>query len=209
MVRPAADADRRLRQQEILTAAQQLLGEKGYKKTSMLDIARRAGASKETLYAWFGDKQGLFSALIDHNGEALRTTLTEAITKGVDEDPMSVLVAFAESLLHLLTGERSVALNRAAISEASQDTSLSYTLVAHGRDALLPLLADRLTTMAQAGTLTLTDPMDAAEIYLGLVLTDLPVRRLLGVSVSPDEMEIKFRAYRGVEHFMRLYRAET
>ena len=49
-----------LRQQQIEDAAYEVLEAKGYDGTSMLGIARQARASNETLYNWYGDKQGLF-----------------------------------------------------------------------------------------------------------------------------------------------------
>jgi AcrR family transcriptional regulator len=39
----------------VLEAALELLVERGYRRTTMAAIAERATASKETLYAWFGD----------------------------------------------------------------------------------------------------------------------------------------------------------
>jgi AcrR family transcriptional regulator len=42
----------------------ELLVERGYGGTTMAAVAERAGSSKETLYAWFGSKQGLFTAVI-------------------------------------------------------------------------------------------------------------------------------------------------
>ncbi len=51
------------RRRAVLDAALTVLERQGYAGTSMLDIAREARASKETLYAWFGDKKGLFAAL--------------------------------------------------------------------------------------------------------------------------------------------------
>ena len=48
-------------------AAYELIDEFGYDGISMLKIAKRAKASNETLYKWYGDKKGLFSALVETN----------------------------------------------------------------------------------------------------------------------------------------------
>ena len=63
-------ASRDQRRDEILDHAVEVLAERGYRDASMLEIAKRAAASKETLYAWFGDKQGLFEAAIRRNARS-------------------------------------------------------------------------------------------------------------------------------------------
>ena len=57
--RPAKQERRR----EILDAAFLEFSSKGYAGASMAAIARRAHASKETLYAWFENKETLFNTL--------------------------------------------------------------------------------------------------------------------------------------------------
>ena len=51
------------RQQAVLTAALDLLVENGDGLT-MTAVARRASCSKETLYKWFGDRDGLLTATV-------------------------------------------------------------------------------------------------------------------------------------------------
>lgn len=51
------------------------LAEYGYRESTMLEVARRASASKETLYAWFGSKPGLFQAVIRRNAGSVRAVL--------------------------------------------------------------------------------------------------------------------------------------
>ncbi len=51
------------RQQQVLTAALELLVLQGDRLT-MTSVARRASCSKETLYKWFGDRDGLLTATV-------------------------------------------------------------------------------------------------------------------------------------------------
>ncbi|TDM08123.1 MAG: hypothetical protein C4K60_01045 [Ideonella sp. MAG2] len=67
--------DRDERHAEIQAAAFALLKEVGYKKTSMLLIAKRAQASNQTLYAWYSNKQELFRSIIERFGAAVREQL--------------------------------------------------------------------------------------------------------------------------------------
>ena len=113
--RPPAGA-RDAREAAILDAALQELIEYGYEGVTMLGVARRASASKQTLYAWFGDRDGLFAALIARNADASATQVSRALESAAD--PSEVLRQYARGLLTLLTGPASVALNRAAMTSA-------------------------------------------------------------------------------------------
>src|SRR3712207_6766697 len=105
----------------------------------MLEIARRARASKETLCAWFGDKRGLFEELVRWQAERVDAAIAPNLDHGSD-DPSEVLRGFALELQRLLLGERSVVINRAAISEATSDPTFARILVAQGRGSVVPKL---------------------------------------------------------------------
>src|SRR5690554_7812818 len=59
------------RQQVVLTAALDLLVEGGDALT-MTAVARRASCSKETLYKWFGDRDGLLTATVQWQAAKVR-----------------------------------------------------------------------------------------------------------------------------------------
>ena len=129
-------AARARRREEIMNAAVAVLAAKGYRDASMLDVARRASASKETLYNWFGDKQGLYEAVIRRNAGTVRAVLTRHLDGHAPAE--QVLCEFGSALLQLLLGDDAVAINRAAISEASADPQLAKILASAGRDATMP-----------------------------------------------------------------------
>lgn len=191
----------------LLAAAREVLEEKGYAKASMLEIARRARASKETLYAHFGDKRGLFEALILANAEEVNATLTAALEQGATARPDSVLPRFCRALLRLLLGEAALVVNRAAIAEASQEPDLGRLLVEKGRDTTLPRLLRWLEAQKAAGRLSFDDAGEAAETLVALTVGDLQIRRLLGAAEMPSEADLKARAERAVRVFLRVYGA--
>ena len=105
--------ERAERRQAILEAAFAELHDNGYEKVTMLGVAKRAGASKETLYSWFGNREGLFAALITENADASAERVRAALAG--DGEPRQTLIGYAIGLLTLLTDDRSIALNRAAM----------------------------------------------------------------------------------------------
>jgi hypothetical protein len=95
------------RREEILRVALSVLAERGYRGASMREIARRAQALKETLYAWFGDKRGLFEELVGWQAERIDAVLVPNLERDAD-DPSTVVRAFAVELQRLLLGECAV-----------------------------------------------------------------------------------------------------
>lgn len=202
-------AERAQRRDEILNIAVEVLAERGYRDTSMLEIARRASASKETLYGWFGDKRGLFEAVIRRNAETVQGVLAGDLANdpGREAATEAVLRDFGSALLELLLGESAVAINRAAISEARADPSLAQLLAESGREATLPGFIRFLEQRRDHGELAFRDAEVAAEDFLGLLLGDRQVRRLLGLLAPPRRAQIDARVARAVQTFLRIYGA--
>lgn len=191
------------RRAAILEAARAVLAEKGPAGASMLAIARRAQASKDTLYAWFGDKSGLFAAMAQDNATALNAAVTEALERPAP--PQVVLPRVGDALLRLLLSDAALAVHRAAIADAAADPALGRLLADGGRDRSLPRLATYLERQAKAHALRLDDPAEAAATFVALVIGDLHIRRLLGVLPMPDEDAIAARAGQATAKFLTLY----
>jgi AcrR family transcriptional regulator len=187
--------------QVVLDAAFELLVERGYQGTTMAAVAERAGSSKETLYAWFGDKQGLFTALIRRQAEAANQAVAAALEDEGGAGPAATLTAFATNLLRLLLGERSVALNRAALAEPAGE--LAAVLLAQGRHRTGPIVEAYLARLAGAGVLGVDDPAEAFQLLYGLVVRDLQIRVLLG-EPPPAPGALAAQARTAVERFLAL-----
>lgn len=194
----------------VLDAVFELLVERGYQGTTMAAVAERAGSSKETLYAWFGSKQGLFTALIRRQAEAANQAVAAALD---DEgaDAAATLTAFATNLLKLLLGERSVALNRAALAElgggraAGREPAgeLAAVLLTEGRHRTGPIVEAYLARLAAAGRLRIDDPADAFQLLYGLAIQDLQIRVLLGEAPPPPDA-LAAQARTAVDRFLAL-----
>ncbi len=191
---------RSLRQQQIEAAAYQVLEAKGYGGTSMLGIAKQARASNETLYNWYGDKQGLFQALVARNAEEVRQHLEEGLQ--TDHDALSILETLGPKLLALLTGDRAVALNRAAAADSSGE--LGATLSKAGREAIFPLLEQVLLRARAEGDLTFENSGEAVGLFLDLLIGDQQIRRVIGRLPRPSDTYCTERAQRAVFHLRQL-----
>jgi AcrR family transcriptional regulator len=104
------------REEQLLTVAQALFAERGFRGPSMDEIALRAGVTKPVLYDHFGSKDGLVAACISRDGARLLSAVAAAVATA--SGPEQVLRAgfaaffgFVESrgqVWFMLIGENSV-----------------------------------------------------------------------------------------------------
>ncbi|MDJ0639084.1 MAG: TetR/AcrR family transcriptional regulator [Paracoccaceae bacterium] len=192
--------NRKKRAAQIEAAAYELLEKRGFDGLSMQAVARSAKASNETLYRWYGDKTGLFKALIRGNA----TSVNDAIS--IDGTPaLQQLETIGTVLLSMLLGPRAIALNKAAAADASGE--LGRALAEEGRNAVAPRIAELMNQARQQGDLAGT-PSEMTETYFALLIADLQIRRVTGAIEAPKSRFFVDRAARAVEQLAQLYPPE-
>ncbi len=204
--RPTETPKQAERRARIEKAAYEVLQEVGYNSASLLVIAKRASASNETLYKWYGNKQGLFRALVESNAKQAATLLEDA--RAGDGKPLETLAQLGPVLLALVTGERAVVLNRAAAGDVSDTGTLGRSIAEAGRDTIAPLLRNLLLRARQAGEIDFDTPEDVVETYFHLLIGDLQIRRVIGALDALTEPEIQSRSDRAYHKFLALYGPE-
>lgn len=191
-------AERVERRAAVLSATEAALLDVGYDNVTMLSIAKRAGASKETLYSWFGNREGLFAELIERNADRSATAIDAALSD--ERPPHETLTSFGVGLLSLLTSPTSVALNHAAM----QSPELATRLLASGRHRVGPLVEDFLASLHDRGVLDVPEPSEAFGVLYGLLVRDTQIRVLLG-EAAPTPAAITRRSTAAVEQFFELF----
>ncbi|WP_409567522.1 TetR/AcrR family transcriptional regulator C-terminal domain-containing protein [Methylobacterium sp. J-030] len=193
-----------VRQQAVLDAVLGLMVEDG-EQVTMDAVARRASCSKETLYKWFGDRDGLLTATVRwqasrvHAGHDTAQVLDGATLRERLQD-------FAVTWLEVITGPTSVALNRIAIAHAgSRKSNLGGIVLANGRFAIGERVKPVLEAGRAAGLLAFADSEAAFRTFFGLVGRDIQIRLLLGETLDLDGAGIRRDAGRAVEQFLVLY----
>ena len=194
------------RQAEVLDAALALLKEKGEAPT-MNAVAERASCSKETLYKWFGGREGLLTATVQRQASGVRGLPVP--DGGYDIDTLQTsLVQFARNWLRTLTGETSIALNRLAVGEAGiKGRALGRIVLENGPSAMQKRLEPVLEAGREAGLLDFADTRDAFRTFFGLVVRDTQIRLLLGDKKRPSEKDIDEHAVEATAQFFALFGA--
>ncbi|KPF47114.1 TetR/AcrR family transcriptional regulator [Rhizobium sp. AAP43] len=191
------------RQSAVLAEALRLLVEGGDKAVTTAGLARAANCSKESLYKWFGDRDGLLSAMISYQASKVRTVerAGERLTVATLAEHLEV---FARDLLEVLAGDVSLALNRLAIGQSSRDGSkLGTLLLERGRRQIDRRARALLDAGQRDGLLRFGDGEEAYRTLYGLIVTDLHVRLLLGDAPQPQKFGA--RAAKAVSAFLTLF----
>jgi AcrR family transcriptional regulator len=192
------------RQREVLDAVLSLMLDEG-ESFSMAAVAAKASCSKETLYNWFGDRDGLLTATVQWQASKVR--LPVLAREGLDRATLQARLAdFAESWLTVLTGEVSIALNSLAVAHAKSARSpLGKTVLDNGRFAIGRRLKPVLEMAREAGLISFDDTEEAFRTFFGLVVRDVQIRALLGDRTLPGAAQIRDEAERAAQQFLTLY----
>lgn len=181
---------REARMREIEMIAYDLFELYGFDGTSMLAVAKAAKASNETLYRWYGDKNGLFLSMVRANAAAIREVLEAKID--ADASPLDGLRQVAPSLLMMLLGNRAIALNRAAASDPTG--ALGRALATGGRQEVFPLLQRLLADAVQKGLLAAPQHGEIGTLFIHLLVGDQQVRRVIGTLAAPSQETVNRQA---------------
>jgi AcrR family transcriptional regulator len=192
------------RQQAVLDAVLALMVEEGDQLT-MSAVARRASCSKETLYKWFGDRDGLLTATVQW--QAARVRADNYDRQSLDAASLrKSLKDFAENWLSVISSQTSIALNRVAIGHAASGKSnLGGIVLANGRFAIGERLKPVLEAGREAGLLTFDDAETAFRTFFGLIGRDVQIRLLLGDALRLSRAEIERDAVRATDQFLALH----
>lgn len=195
------------RQREVLDATLALLIEDPA-ATTMIAVARKASCSKETLYKWFGDRDGLMAATVAYHASNVKVSSYEG-TELTAEKFHTVLQGFASDLLTVLTGPLSVALNRLAIAQAQQNSQsgahLGRIVLQNGRFSTGPRLKPALEAGMKAGLLRQANSEEVFRTFYGLIVRDIQIRLLLGDELPYRKTDIAAEAEQATLQFFTLY----
>ena len=162
----------------LLDVATDVFLEQGFKGASIGEIARRAGASKQTLYARYPSKAALFAALVERKA----SRLFEAIGPlGESRSLRDTLVHLGSEMLDLILSEDARGVHRVVIAECREFPELSELFWERGPGRVRAMLADYLRSQSKLGTIHCDDPEQAVEIFLGLLVSGASLRAWLGI----------------------------
>lgn len=183
----------------LLDAAAVLFVKKGFAATSLSDVLRQAGGSRTTLYRHFGDKEGLFRAMVEEHCARFLAGMTDAPEKpraGDTEDAEVLLTRFGLHIARTLAAPETMAILRTLIAEGGRVPDLVEAFFRIGPERSDARLAGCFRDLARAGHLRVTDADTAARAFSGMVVGPLLLARLIrpDTPAAPEEVEDYVRA---------------
>ncbi len=166
-------------------------------------IARAAGVSKATIYAYFPSKEALFASLIVEECRRAHAIVTMPdLSRGIAE----ALRSFSKQYIRLFVdrGPNQIAFFHVLVPEVSRFPELAQLLLDSGPKAHAERLAQLLRDACERGLLDIADPLVAASQFLSLIRGDLPIEAALGLP-APADAEVDKTIEDGVSLFLRAY----
>ncbi|MGE6698054.1 TetR/AcrR family transcriptional regulator [Hyphomonas sp. NPDC076900] len=177
------------RREAFLDAARDVFLEQGYEAASMAEIVARAGGSLSTLYAQFGDKEGLFLAVVTRRVKELSGALQLELSAHAPAEEGLRRIG-QNFVAHLLT-PTGIGLYRVILGLAPKFPDLSRQFYEKGLSEVRAAVAAYLIDREAACELKLRDPHRAAHFFLEMVRGTLAHRALLIPGYFPDADEIR------------------
>jgi TetR/AcrR family transcriptional repressor of mexJK operon len=190
------------RRQAIVEAAKQLFLTKGYAATSLEEIVAMSGGSLSTVYQLFGNKQGLWAAIVEEACDQVTAPLQDAMTHlGA---PRAVLKAFAQRLDALERSGESAGVLRLILAEGGKTPELARTLFT-GSETAHNTIAEYLDAQVAAGHLVIDDTRFATEQFVSMVCGDTMLRHACGLLPEAAAAEIERRLDAVIDMFLKAY----
>ncbi|MFD0917669.1 TetR/AcrR family transcriptional regulator [Pseudahrensia aquimaris] len=192
------------RKRQILGATLRLIRRHGT-GISTAQIAAEAKCSKETLYAWFNDRDGIMRALVEEQARSMGLALNKTYASVEGSGFRTRLRAYCLALIDILTGEAVLAVNRVAMADAChQKNDLGALAIADWQAQVAAPLVALLKEGAAQGDVTFDDADEAFDILIGLLIGDRQRRLLLGEASRPDAAQMEQIVDTALTRWLRL-----
>jgi TetR/AcrR family transcriptional repressor of mexJK operon len=158
-----------LREPAFLTKALELFCASGFDGTSIDAITAAAGIAKRTVYARYGDKENLFKLAIERAIDEWNVPV-ETLRAAELDDLENSLLAIGHILVDNILTPAGLQLLRLTNAESGRMPWIGEHNVRYGEGPVIAYLADLLSRKLPESAKTQIDSMDAAEIFLHLVV---------------------------------------
>lgn len=201
-MKPASTARETKRRAAILKAATQLFLKHGYTDTTMDAIAARARVTKQTVYAYFPDKNTLFEQMIVQLCER-HVSLAAMVPR--NSSLSAQLFALGMALADLFTHPDVLAATRLVIAESRRHPKLAQLYYASGTQRIVATLSTFLEQHNAAGNLRITHTASAASHFFALLKGQYYLRLMLGAKPFPARRDTELHVREAVDIFLHLY----
>jgi AcrR family transcriptional regulator len=195
----------RAKRDQIRGGAQRVFLRKGFAGASTDAIAAEAGVSKQTLYAYYPNKETLLASVLGHligEGSGNRLPAVEGMALGTPEEVRRSLGSLARGLIASLMQPDYLALMRVVIAETPRLPRLGSLFKSAVPEQVLGNVSEILRIARAEGVVGEVDPDSASRMFAGALLTYAILDGLL-VGDGPPRPPAQERIDSVVDLFMK------
>jgi AcrR family transcriptional regulator len=176
--------------QRILEAAAESFQTLGYARTTTQVISAKAGVAEVTLFRHFGDKQTLFTSVIQQIGGGVNFEILEA---QLSNDLEADLTLISEHALRFFIEQQDAI--RMLLFESVHFPEMK-TALAQNPSGMIELLVRYFEKQRSDGKVQVADPQVTAQAFMSMIFGYAigmhPVRDLLPTEIPIEEMTTEF-----------------
>ncbi len=194
------------RREAMIEAARELFCEHGLAGTTLEMITAEAGGSRRTIYELFGNKDGVFEAVIrDCTG---RVTSVMADLELSQLPLRAALIEFAETLMTLLTSPDTIRYMRLFLAEVPRFPKLGKVFYESGLMKGRRIITSFFERQMAEGNFPKGDAKQAAVFFTSLVKADYDFRQMTYMGWEPQAKDLHSHVIAAVDMFLRGYGIE-
>lgn len=186
----------------IITAAGALFLARGFAQTSMDEVAREAGVSKQTVYSHFQNKDRLYSACI-------RNVCEEYFPQAANVAPHAAvderLRRVGRNFLNLILSEPAINVFRTLVARASEGPRMAHLFYEAGPEVTKRTLDQIIEQGIARGELLDCNVDEASEHFACLVKGEVHFQLSLGLPVTLSDAKMTAHVASCVRVFMAAY----
>jgi AcrR family transcriptional regulator len=187
------------RRREILDAAFLEFSTKGYAGASMEAIARRARASKETLYAWFENKETLFNILLAARLDGMGSRVV-ATADDREPPPDQVLPVVAEDLIRFMLAIAPLSQAIGVGEPGDKALRMVGKIISGERNRFVDYL---LRCRARGDIAFDDDPFEIVSLFVAMAQGEWSLRLATGITAELTDGMIEDHARRVTRIFLK------
>jgi TetR/AcrR family transcriptional repressor of mexJK operon len=189
----------------IIAAAKKLFARQPFELVTMETVAARAAVSKMTVYSHFHDKETLFETIVSNTADDMIGALS---APDCGNDLRQRLTALGLAFLGVILGSDVCAMAHTLPGTLRGNRALAVRFYAAGPGRVRSALAGIIAAAAARGELTVDEADRAADDLVSLWEGSMPAKIAFGLAEPASPEEIRTRASRGTDVFLRAYRRD-
>ena len=189
-----AEIAKAARREEILDAARRVFAERGFKGTTIADIAEAAGIALGTIYLYFSSKDAVFEAL----SQRFAQIITDALTEPVEAGSQAAITRRVDNVFDACRKNRDLV--RLIVLNTDSDAAAEQRRRAAEAHRDQPMV-DALTSAMAQGRIRKTDPVTMTKMITGLV--SIAVYQAFVISDGEDADKLRAECGEMILAYMR------